>query len=521
MAFTFPEYESFDGLGLANLVKRKIISPQELLAAAIERIEKYNPSLNAVIHSMYEKARDAVQNNLSDGLFQGVPFLLKDLIADYAGEPMRMGSRFTKEFISTHDSELVTRFKKAGLVILGKTNTPEFGLGVITEPVLFGPTKNPWNLTRSTGGSSGGSAASVAARMVPLAHAGDGGGSIRIPASYCGLFGLKPSRGRTPAGPDVMRIWLGLVVEHGITRTVRDSAALLDVLAGPEIGSPISLPLPEKSFLKSLEEPCPPLRIAIVEEPFFPAKVEPEYTLALKKAAMLCQDLGHQIEPATISIEKDEVALAYLIFIVGQAAADLRSICKNMGRKPKTDELEKQTAVLCHAGQLFTAADFAWATNVLDLLGRTMATFLENYDVIMTPSMSSFSPEVGKFKPNRLEKGILELVHWLPQGGTFLHKVVKKAASRNFGFSPFTAIFNISGQPAMTVPLYSDKDGMPIGIQFAGRVGEDALLLRLAKQLEDAQPWDKRTPSMCNLYANAKKDNPQIGPRSCMSASEN
>lgn len=497
MAFLFPEYESFDGLGLANLVKRKIISPQEVLAAAIERIEKYNPFLNAVIHKMYEKARAQLQNNVSDGLFQGVPFLLKDLIADYAGEPMRMGSRFTAGFISSHDSELVIRFKKAGLVILGKTNAPEFGLSVVTEPVLFGPTRNPWNLSRSSGGSSGGSAAAVAARMVPLAHAGDGGGSIRIPSAYCGLFGLKPSRGRTPAGPDVMRIWLGLVVEHGITRSVRDSAALLDTLSGPELGSPISLPTPEKSFLKSLEEPCPPLRIGIVDEPFFPAKVEHDYLIALKKAAMLCQDLGHTVEPIKVSLDKEEVALAYLIFLVAEAAADLRAVEKILGRKARSSELEKQTAVICHAGQLFTAADFAWATNVLDLAGRVMATILQNYDVIMTPTMASPAPEVGKFKPDRIEKGILELVHWLPQGGSFLHKFVKKAAARNFGFSPFTAIFNISGQPAMTVPLYFDHNNMPIGIQFVGRSGEDALLLQLAKQLEEAQPWDKKVPDLC------------------------
>lgn len=491
---TFPEYESFDGLGLANLIKRGIISAEEVLAAAIERIEQYNPELNAVIHKMYERARAAVKTEIPQGIFQGVPFLIKDLFADFQGEPMRMGSRFTANWISTHDSELVKRFKKAGLITLGKTNTPEFGLSPLTEPELFGPTRNPWNLSRSSGGSSGGSAAAVAARMVPLAHAGDGGGSIRIPASYCGVFGLKPTRGRTPAGPDLMRVWQGVAVDNGISRSVRDSAALLDVLSGPELGSPISLPLPEKSFLSSLEDPCPKLRIAMVDHPFFPAKVNHEYLSALKKAAQLCEDLDHIVEPARIHFDRDEIAFAYLIFIVGEAAADIETMSKLMGRKPKPKELEKQTSAIYRVGNQFSAADFAWATNILDKAGWVFANFLQKYDVIMTPTMASPAPLVGSFKPDTIERGILELVHWLPHS-VLMHKFIKRAAARNFGFSPFTAIFNVSGQPAMSVPLYWDSEGMPIGIQFAGRIGEEALLLKLGAQLEAVQPWETREPA--------------------------
>lgn len=496
MPTTFPEYDSFDGLGLANLIQQGVISPAELLEAAIERIELRNPKLNAVIHKTYDRANAAIQHKLPQGPFQGVPILLKDLLADEAGTPISFGSRYAykNNWISQQDSELVTRLKRAGVVILGKTNVPEFGLSPVTEPVLYGPTTNPWNITRSSGGSSGGSAAAVAARMVPIAHGGDGGGSIRIPAAYTGLFGFKPTRGRTPAGPVFMRVWLGMVVEHALTRSVRDSAAMLDVLTGSEVGSPVALSKPSYSFLDQFKKPPRKLRIAMIEQPFFSASLDPEYAAALKKTARLCQDLGHCVEPASFVVD-EEVSFAFLTIMMGETAGGLNELTKAIGRKPKSNELEKQTAMLCHAGNEFSAADYAQAIHILDRVSVQLETFFEKYDIILTPTMPFPAPLLGAFKLDRMENFGASLLRYLPYGPT-LRQVVQQAAAKNFAFTAYTALFNIGGQPAMSVPLYWDEQGMPIGMQFAAKVGDDLTLLQLAGQLEEAQPWAERVPSV-------------------------
>ncbi len=491
----FSEYESFDGLGLANLIKTGVISPSELLDAAIERIELHNPQLNAVICKLYDQARAAVQREIPAGAFQGVPFLLKDLLAEYAGTPLRFGSRFTAGWVSTQDSELVQRFKKAGLIILGKTNTPEFGLSPVTEPELYGPTRNPWDLNRSSGGSSGGSAAAVASGMVPMAHGGDGAGSLRIPAAYCGIFGLKPSRGRTPTGPSVMRVWQGMVVEHVMTRSVRDCAAMLDALAGTEIGSPISLPKPEQPFLNSLAAPRPTLRIAVTDQPFFPSTVTAEYQEALKKTAKLCSQLGHNVEVAMPEINEEDVLLAYMIVVTADTAASIKMLADAMGKKDNYVGLETMTAVLCEVGEHFSAKDFAWASHILDMTSRRLAEFFLKYDVLVTPTMAMPPPLVHEFKPDRFEKNVLEILRRLPYG-PLLRKLIQRIANKNIAFSPFTPLFNITGQPAMSVPLFWDKQGLPIGMQFAGRLGEEKTLLQLASQLEEAQPWRKKVPQI-------------------------
>ncbi len=494
---TFTEYESFDGLGLANLVKSGVISPEELLKAAIERIEKLNPKINAVIYKMYDQARATVKQSIPQGIFHGVPFLLKDLLADYEGVPLQFGSRFAKGWISPNDSELVRRMKNAGLIVVGKTNTPEFGLSPLTEPKLFGPSHNPWDLTRSTGGSSGGSAAAVAARMVPMAHGGDGAGSLRTPAAYCGTFGLKLSRGRTPAGPNVMRIWQGMVVEHVITRTVRDSAAMLDVLSGPELGSPISLPKSEKSFLSELENPLSKLRIAVTDQPFFPGEVDAEYKTALQQAALLCETLGHQVEWVAPKINQNDILLAYMILIAADTSAGIQMLADALGNKADYSLLETPTAVLYEVGEHFSAKDFVWASHVLDMAGRQLAEFFLNYDILLTPTMATPPPLIGEFKPHIWEQNILEFLRRVPYG-PLLRNLTKKMAGKYFAFTPFTPLFNITGQPAMSVPLYWDKAGLPIGIHFAGRFGDEMTLLQLAKQLEMALPWDNKYPSFRN-----------------------
>lgn len=510
---TFSEYESFDGLGLANLVKNGVVSPVELVKAAIEQIEKNNSKINAVIYKMYDEALAVAERPLPDGIFQGVPFLLKDLLADYKDMPLQFGSRFAEGWVSPHDSEMVRRFKNAGLIVVGKTNTPEFGLSPVTEPELFGPTHNPWNLKYASGGSSGGSAAAVAARMVPMAHGGDGAGSIRIPSAYCGTFGLKPSRGRTPTGPAVMRIWQGMVVEHAITRSVRDSAAMLDVLAGPEIGSPISLPAHKKSFLSELNNSPGQLRIAITSTPFFPGEVVSlEYKNALKNTALLCETLGHRVDEITLKINYDDVLLAYMIVIAADTSAGIKMLADAMQDKADYSKLETTTAVLCEVGEHFSAKDFVWASHVLDMTGKQLAEFFLNYDVLLSPTMAMQPPRVGELQPHVWEKNVLEFLRRIPYG-PFLRKLTKQMAGKFFAFTPFTPLFNMTGQPAMSVPLYWDKSGLPIGMHFAGRLGDELLLLQLAAQLENALPWDKKQPAISNssVYVDKESENKSMG----------
>ncbi len=485
----FPEYESFDGLGLANLVKSGVISPVELLEAAIERVSLWNPKLNAVVHPLYDFARQAVQSEIPTGLFQGVPFLLKDLLAEYAGAPLSAGSRFVHGFMSTKDNEMVKRFKKSGVIIFGKTNTPELGTSFVTEPELFGPTRNPWDLARTVGGSSGGSAAAVAAGIVPVAHANDGAGSIRVPSAYCGVFGLKPSRGRTPVGPDVMRVWQGMVVEHVISRSVRDSAAMLDVLAGPELGSPISLPPAGYSFLAALEDRPVKLRIAFMEEAFFPAKVSEEHKKAVQDAASLCQQLGHIVEPAALKINNcDEVMQAFMTVVAAEFASLMKVLSKLMGKKPRRIDLELLNLLTYQIGINLKASDFVLAMKVFDRVERELAEYFQEYDVLITPTMPGPPPLIGELQPKTLEKIVLQLFSYLPFN--FITRgIAKQLAARCFEVSPFTPLFNITGQPAMSVPLYWDKQGLPIGIQFAARMGDEKTLLQLAHQLEKAKPW--------------------------------
>jgi amidase len=497
---TFPEYESFDGIGLADLVHSGAVSPAELVEAAIERIELHNPKINAVIHKMYDSGRELARGEIPAGAFQGVPFLLKDLLADYAGVPLTSGSHFTRNWIPQKDSALVTRIKKAGLITLGKTNVPEFGLSPVTESELLGPARNPWNLQFSPGGSSGGSAAAVASGMVPMAHANDGGGSIRIPAAYCGLFGMKPSRGRTATGSDFLRMWESMVVEHVLTRSVRDSAAMLDVLLGPELGATNFIPKPQASFLSCLEKPAPKLRIAMTDQPFFDATVHPEYIASTMKAAKLCVDLGHSVDSVFLKINSSEVSLAYVIVLAGEIAATIHRFSDKLKRKPKHRDLEKQTAVLANIGDHISAADFAWAGGVLEGASRRVAEFFQEFDVLITPTLHAPSPVIGGFKPDFFEQSMLEVLTHVPFA-PLLRKAIEVAAVRNFSFYPFTPIFNITGQPAMSVPLYWDKRGMPIGIQFAARYGEEETLFQLARQLEEACPWKDKRAVLLDEYS--------------------
>jgi len=494
----FSDYARYDGLGLAELVRKREVTPAELVEEAISRIERLNPQINAVIHKMYDLARKAAEGDLPDGPFRGVPFLLKDLVAGYAGVPTRSGSRFHRDFVPDHDSEIVRRHKAAGLIVLGKTNVPEYGLVPVTEPELFGPSNNPWDLARTTGGSSGGSAAAVAACMVPLAHGSDGGGSIRIPASCCGVFGFKPTRGRNPIGPDLAEGWHGLTCDHVLTRSVRDSAAMLDATAGPDVGAPYYAAPPARPFLSEVGAEPGKLRIAFTSKPLLPAVVHEDCVKGVEATARLCQELGHEVVEATPEIDGGTFARAFFTMVCGETRADIEEAEVLLGRKATAKDFEPATWVVGLLGRQITAAEFSRAVRLLKRSARQFGQFFEQYDVLLTPTLAMPPVVTGALQPQGLQARAMKVLGGLNAGG-LINAVagVDALAEQVFEFMPFTPVFNATGQPAMSVPLYWNDEGLPIGMHFVGRYGDEATLFRLAGQLEQARPWFDRTPPIC------------------------
>jgi amidase len=468
------DFEQYDGLGLAELISKKEVSPDEVLAASLERIDTRNPAVNAVVMRMDEQARGAIRAGLPDGPFKGVPYLLKDLGVLYTDTITSFGSRLYANYTADHDSEIVARLKRAGLVIAGKTNTPEMGIAPSTEPRLFGPTRNPWKLTHSAGGSSGGAAAAVASGMLPMAHATDGGGSIRIPASACGLFGLKPTRARNPAGPDAGEGWSGASIGHAVTWSVRDSAALLDATAGPDVGDPYWAPPVARPFLHEVGRDPGRLRIALTVTPWIEGPVDPECAEATRAAARLCASLGHHIEEARPQIDEAAWGLARRVIIVASLTFALETRAAALGRALREDDVERITWERLQEAREFSAADYARAIHTVHRTGRVVARFLERYDALLTPTMAK--------PPHPL--GVLSLSN--PDSAAFL-----AAGTASVGF---TALFNSSGHPAMSVPLGMSASGLPLGVQFVTRFGDEATLFRLASQLEAAQPWKDHRP---------------------------
>ena len=502
----FKEYDQYDGLELAELVKKKEVSAAEICEEAIRRIERVNPALNAVITPMYDQARQAVQATLPDGPFTGVPFLLKDLLGDFAGVPQTMGSRACKNYVPDRDSELVKRYKQAGLVILGKTNTPEFGLLPYTEPELHGPTRNPWNPDHTPGGSSGGSAAAVASGMVPLASANDGAGSIRIPASCCGLFGLKVTRGRTPNGPIHGRTWQGAVVEHVISRSVRDSAAILDATQGTDLGAPYVIAPAQKAYIKEIKQRPDRLRIAFNTRSPIDTSVHPECIQAVEQTAGLLEELGHQVEEARPDIDGQALAKGLVILYAGEIAALMDDLKPILGRKVKQSDVETLTWIVVVLGRTFTAGHFVKAKREWELAARIMGRFHEAYDLYLTPTLAYPPIKIGELAPKPIEMALLKVINTLGLGRLLIASgVVDKLAVENLSKTPFTPLANFTGQPAMSVPLYWTPDNLPCGLQFMGRYGDEATLLRLAAQLEEAQPWfDKRPPIFASVFGKSQ-----------------
>lgn len=470
-----------DALGLAELVRQKQVSPSELLEAAIARAEALNPQFNFLAQKHYDYGRAAIAKGLSQGPFSGVPWLLKDLNTYIAGLPTENGSRFYKGYRPQVTSELVRRIETAGFVIFGKTTVPELGLTGTTENKLTGDTRNPWAPDRIAGGSSGGAAAAVAAGVLPAAHATDGGGSIRIPASCCGLFGMKPSRGRVPMGPPRTEGWGGLSVHHAVTRSVRDSAAILDATQGPEPGSRYAAPAPVETFLSQVGKAPDRLRIALMLDAPAGSPVDRECLEAARQAARLCESLGHHVEEAAPKLDIAAMGAASFVLIGSSVAADMADRAKASGIAIGPDVLEPITLGFVGYGQKTTGMDFARANNILQTAAIAMAQFMANYDVILSPTLGAPPLRIGQI-------GLSPDVDFAAWG--------QRAAS----FSPFTQIANMTGQPAMSVPLAMSSAGLPIGVMFMGRYGDEALLFRLAGQLEDAAPWKDKRPAAWNSW---------------------
>jgi amidase len=491
----FQEYDRYDGLGLAELVKKKEVSPAEVCEEAISRIEKVNPQLNAVVTPMFDLARACAAQTDSDGPFAGVPFLLKDLLESYAGVPETRGSKAFRNYIPDRDSELVTRFKRAGLVTLGKTNTPEFGLLGITEPELHGPTRNPWHTDHTPGGSSGGSAAAVASGMVPMASANDGGGSIRIPASCCGVFGLKVSRGRNPTGPEHGSLWQGAAVEHVITRSVRDSAGILDATQGADIGAPYTIPPPSRPYLEEIERAPGRLRIAFNARSPIDTPVHPDCQKAVEHTAALLAKLGHDVEEAAPAIDGQALARSYFALYFGEVAADIEELTAYLGRKATRSDVEPLTWMLGLLGRTYSSGYFVSMIREWNKAARIMGQFHERYDVYLTPTTAFPPVKIGELQPKPAEKILMGVVNALGLGGAMKASgIVDKLATESLSKTPFTQLANFTGQPAMSVPLYWTAEGLPCGSQFFARFGDEATLFRLAAQLEKEEPWFGRRP---------------------------
>jgi amidase len=470
---------TFDATAQAELVRRGDVTPRELVARAIERIERVNPRLNAVITPLFEKALAAAASpELPAGPFRGVPYLLKDLTSTSAGDPLYAGMRFLRDlrWTEAEDSGLVARLRAAGFVIVGRTNVPELGPIPTTEPVAFGPTRNPWDPSRSSGGSSGGSAAAVASGMVPAAHASDGGGSIRIPASECGLVGLKPSRGRVSLGPQGCDGWHGLVIEHAVTHSVRDSAALLDAVAGPFPGDPYTAPPPVRPFRDEVGVPPGRLRIGVLAAQPSGQPIHPECAAAARDAGRLLESLGHDVAEAHPAALDDHEGLRQTILVVSAwTARDLDYWSERTGRPIGAGDVEPLSWALAEMGRAVSAAEYIKSATLMQLWARRIAAWWSGgFDLLVTPTLPDPPPPLGEFDatPDNPLEGFA-------RGGHFVM---------------FTLPYNVTGQPAVSLPLAWSTDGLPLGVQLVAAYGREDLLFRVAAQLEQARPWSARRP---------------------------
>ena len=487
-----PEYDRLDALALGALVAKGQVSAGEVLEAALERADARNPALNAIVHRADEVARRRAAGPLPAGPLAGVPFLIKDLFTAWRGQPMSFGSRLGAGFRPDFDSEVVRRLEAAGLVLFGTTNAPELGILAHTEPALHGPCRNPWNPGHTPGGSSGGSGAAVAARIVPAAHGNDGGGSLRIPASHCGLFGLKPTRGRVSFAPGSDG-WDGMACEGVLTRSVRDSAALLDVLAGPVAGDAYTPPPPARPWLEEVGRPPGRLRIAFTEESFFGRTTHDECRAAVREAAAALAALGHELVEDRPPFEREPMVHAYLVVVAAGVSTMVDLVARLTGRPVRQAFLEPETVGLAAGGRAFTAAEHLAAVETMHSWARQVAPFFERYDLLLTPSVGQPPVRVGALQPRPVEALGIRLAGALGSR-RLLDQLFAAIGDRSFEATGFTMPFNQTGQPAASVPVHWTADGLPVGAQLVGRFGDEATLFRVAAQLEAARPWAGRLP---------------------------
>lgn len=487
------EYVQYDGLGLAELIATGDITATEVLQAAIARRNAVNPALNAVVESWDDEALAAAET--LDGPFGGVPFLIKDMDGHLAGHRCTYSSRALVDFKPARSSELMNRFQAAGLNIFGSTNCPEFGIMGVSESELRGPARNPWNLGRTPGGSSGGSAAAVAAGIVPLAHGGDGGGSLRIPASHCGIFGLKTSRGLVPLGPDESEGWDGLVVRLLMSRSVRDTAAALDAVAGQDAGAPYAAPVGPKSYLAALKKGPGRLRIAFSTRSIFGSTMHPDAVEAVDQAASLLSDLGHEVFEYDLPVDPTEGAKAYLTIVAANIAKSVDWAAEVTGRKPDPHNYERATWFLKQVGGVLSAAELSQARAWGLMKGREFGTlFGPEFDVHLSSTVATPPVRIGELAPKAAELAALSVLQRV-SAPPVLRKVLDQLAADSLDATPQTQIYNLTGQPAASVPMHVTRDGLPVGVQIAGALGTDALLLQLAAQMEQARPWASSLPT--------------------------
>jgi amidase len=472
-------YQKNDALGLAALVRAGEVTAGELLDACVARMDAYEPTLHAVVHRFEERGRAAIAGGLPDGPFTGVPFLVKNTGLEVAGTILSTGSRLFADAVSAADSTMAARYRAAGLVFIGKTNTPEFALSFTTEPEAFGASHNPWDLTRSPGGSSGGSAASVAAGYLPAAHSSDGAGSTRVPAAHCGLFGFKPSRMLNPLGPVVVEGIAGMSTPHAVTRSVRDSAALLDVSSGPDVGDPYAPPA-RGPFLAALDADPPRLRIGFTPASPLGTPVDAACAAAAADAALLCEELGHDVEECVCDYDAHALKSAWRVIAGVGVLAGAQARARALGLDDFSSLVEPVNFSWIEESRGRSASEYLAAVNTLHAMARALGRFFARYDVLLSPTTAELAPTLGR----------------LAGAG----KNVDEFYDAFWQHAPFTCVFNAGGAPAMSVPLGVSPTGLPVGVQFGAAVGRDALLFALAGQIERARPWAHRRPKEGLLF---------------------
>ncbi|RDY71387.1 amidase [Halobacillus trueperi] len=472
------EYASYDGLGLSALVKDKEVKASELRELALEAITLLNPELNAVVQTLHQDSQEEINKGLPNGLFHGVPFLIKELVLHKANVPVNMGSQLTEGLTFPVDSELMKRYKEAGLLTVGTTTTPEFGYNATTESVFYGATRNPWDSSLSPGGSSGGSAASIAAGVVPVAHANDGGGSIRIPASCNGLVGLKPTRGRIPAGPYNSEPLNGIAIEFALTKTVRDTAALLDAVSGPDIGCYGWAEPPVESFSSQMKKAPRKLKIALMRDPLSHIPVDEDCLNELDKTAKLCEELGHEVIEVSPAVDAEALSLSTLRIWTTNIRHMINGAASMVNRIPSQENLESGIWACYEFGGKISGEELLQAIDINAMISRVIGEFFTKYDVILSPVTAQKPLPLGTLNCN---KEGLTAEDWTNQ---------------IFTYAPYTNLYNATETPAISLPLGWSKEGLPIGMQFASAFSNEGLLLSLAVQLEEAAPWSSKQPKI-------------------------